>query len=86
MIYLTDRLTPLFSTTLCLPLRLSLKLSFYLFVVDIGNTFTLLQSVGSDSPFLSFIEVNFASAGIPARKFFGKRREEKWSPALSVCG
>ena len=45
MIYLTDRLTPLFSATLCLPLPLSLKLSFYLFVVDIGNTFTLLQPV-----------------------------------------
>ena len=29
-----------FSPTLCVPLPLSLKLSFYLFVVDIVNTFT----------------------------------------------
>ena len=50
MIYLTDHLTPLFLTTLCLPLPLSLKLSFYLFVVDIGNTFTHLQPVGYLTP------------------------------------
>ena len=43
MIYSTDwlkSLDSLFLTTLCVPLPLSLKLSFYLFVVVIGNTFT----------------------------------------------
>ena len=51
-IYFSDKIVrnnflPLFSATLCLPLPLSLKLSFYLFVVDIVNTFTHLQSVGN---------------------------------------
>ena len=42
-----NNLQSLFSATLCVPLRLSLKLSFYfLFVFSSLITFTLLQSVG----------------------------------------
>ena len=89
---------PLFLSALCVPLPFSLNLSFYLFVVSIANTFTHLQSVGSDfpSPFLSLClpSPSFYPFAIPKqkeqqcpRRAEGSKKEPtRQGPLLSAFG